>query len=756
MHKSCPRLFSLILIVLMFLSLFSLPVLASEEAFSVAESVLETVETASAEESAPALTAEETAPAVEAVSTEEPVSEDDAPVLSDGAAPTTHDELAAALAAGGEIVLGGDIELTGTLSVPAGVSVVLDLNGHAVSAYKFTAIDVSGDLTILDSVGTGSVITDRNQISSSYFTITTQSGSSLTITGGSFSGSGVLNAYESAVTISGGTFTQNATSNTYLLYFFDCTAEISGGTFCNLSSDEYGGCVLGTVWSEVTISGGAFEENSPVGIFDFLFADVTFNGGSFSAGTIDLSTVATLSITGGNFVADSMDLPSMDISIDGGTFVVDSMVFPSAEVTINGGTFVVDSMVFPSTDVTINGGTFRTSSGDPQPDVIEILPVEYYLDEEGTPCYQPLPDTAEELNAALAAGGEVVLGRDVALTETLVVPAGSEAVLELNGYALTAWDFTLLDVRGKLTVRDSVGTGSMHATFVDDPDDPYERCYTITSQAGAVLIIESGSFSGGQITLEPKGGDITVNGGTFFGSKIPLGGENCTMTVNGGVFQSSGTFLFAPEYSDVTINGGTFEYTGSGNMSHVYYSTITINGGTFSGGIITCSWGEAMTVTGGTFTIDRFRFPENASVTGGVFNVLEIDRWILVDSVTIEYTGEPFITGGTFLDHDGAVLSVDEHIVDGYYQDENGTVQLRIIGGGDPTTSPAPTESPVPTEEPQPSAKPETSPKPQTTSTPASTVPATGDDSPAVLWAWVLVLCAAAMCLPVRALGKKR
>ncbi len=343
MRKTGTRLFSFFLIELMFLSLLTLPALASEEALSVAASVLEAVETASVEEAAPALAIAKTA------SVDETAPSADAPVLRAGAAPATHEELAAALAAGGEVTLGGDIALNGTLTIPAGVSVVLDLNGHAITSHKFTAIDVCGELTVRDSVGTGSVATSHSVAYESCYTITAQGGSVLVIEGGNFTGTGVLNASDGVVKITGGTFTQDGNANCYLFFVYFCSLDITGGTFRNLGTAEGGGGVIGAFSSQVSVTGGTFEDKGPLGMLYLIFSDVTVEGGSFCSKSIDLSNVNTLAIAGGTFVADSI--------------------------------------LFPPAELAVTGGTFRTSAGAAQPDALAVLTDAYFMDEQGTVHY---------------------------------------------------------------------------------------------------------------------------------------------------------------------------------------------------------------------------------------------------------------------------------------------------------------------------------------------------------------------------------
>ena len=88
-------------------------------------------------------------------------SEEQAVVLSNTVA-TVYDEteLIIALATGGEVVLGDNIDVDDTLVIPAGTTVVLDLNGKVVSQSKaqsnaYSMIENFGTLTIKDTMSGG-------------------------------------------------------------------------------------------------------------------------------------------------------------------------------------------------------------------------------------------------------------------------------------------------------------------------------------------------------------------------------------------------------------------------------------------------------------------------------------------------------------------------------------------------------------------------------------------------------------------------
>jgi len=128
-----------------------------------------------------------------------------------------------ALANGGNLVLEGDIQLDAAVTIPAGKEVVLDLNGHTVTAAAgaLWAVQNEGKLTVN---GNGEIVGDNyaalysnGELTVNGGTFTTPNGLGLiidniygtedsvaVINGGTFAGLGVYNPTD--VTINGGTF----------------------------------------------------------------------------------------------------------------------------------------------------------------------------------------------------------------------------------------------------------------------------------------------------------------------------------------------------------------------------------------------------------------------------------------------------------------------------------------------------------------------------------------------------------------------
>jgi len=124
---------------------------------------------------------------------------------------TTETDLATALAAGGNVKLGNDIEVTNTIEIPSGKNVTLDLNGKSITANgKIYPINNDGKLTINDS-GSGGTIEGLGLSTGKTNSNNRSASSKLTINGGIFRNvypdeGAALYVHMGIVEISGGKF----------------------------------------------------------------------------------------------------------------------------------------------------------------------------------------------------------------------------------------------------------------------------------------------------------------------------------------------------------------------------------------------------------------------------------------------------------------------------------------------------------------------------------------------------------------------
>jgi hypothetical protein len=246
----------------------------------------------------------------------------------------TIGELDAAIRAGGTITLDNDFTYSGSLYVPAGKTVTLDLAGHKIESTNDCAIKSVGTLTIKDTVGGGEVVAQE-------CCVLATSNAKTTINSGTFT------AKDNAVFMGNGTPGEGG-----------CTWYIKGGTFnASIQSPGYTACGIyapnDDTWN---ISGGTFNVTNGVGICQ-------------RAGTVKV-TGGTFNVTGDGTLGKVGD---SKVVVPSGTAVVyDSKAnYPeqkdTAKTTVTAGTFnTAQSPVTQvkadgdATRVTVSGGTFGT------------------------------------------------------------------------------------------------------------------------------------------------------------------------------------------------------------------------------------------------------------------------------------------------------------------------------------------------------------------------------------------------------------
>lgn len=273
---------------------------------------------------------------------------------------------------GNNIKLTKDITLTGTLTINSDVTIVLDLAGNKISAAmnKPHMISSAGNLTIIDSVGTGSIAKEGNSSDFGYVLENhgTMALNGIKVTSASSKSSAIENGWYTAAANTTGALCNMTITNS------DISQTNGSGGLYTIKNDDYGVMV---------INGGNFT-NSTAGAGTVLnWNDLTINDGNFTGA----SAVRTLKegelgyekgntlINGGTFNGKIDTLPNysgMQISITGGTFsdtesakeyLASGKEFDSNGKVVNTSiTIIVPSeggstTTTPSTDNTKNPGT---------------------------------------------------------------------------------------------------------------------------------------------------------------------------------------------------------------------------------------------------------------------------------------------------------------------------------------------------------------------------------------------------------------
>ena len=262
------------------------------------------------------------------------------------------------------------------------------------------------------------------------------------------------------------------------------------------------------------------------------------------------------------------------------------------------------------------------------------------------------------------------------LTEDVVVPAGKDIYLDLNGHKLTNASGHTITVEngGELNISDSVGTGVVDNT-----------------SHGKGAIVNSGkvTLNGGTFKRSAEKGTYSpyVNGGNSWYTIANYG----TMEINTGVTveNAGGYSSMIRNGGDVTadcnltIRGGNF-VGGVNTVKNDSFGVLTINGGNFSNiaQYVIMNWNKAE-ITAGTFrTLDTasavlFTSSYGAdantigklSISGGEFKHASDTQEMIVDRYDASNSGTAAVTGGRF-DAD-----ISKYIPSDYVQSADGTVE---------------------------------------------------------------------------------
>ena len=275
--------------------------------------------------------------------------------------------------------------------------------------------------------------------------------------------------------------------------------------------------------------------------------------------------------------------------------------------------------------------------------------------------------------------------KSVSKNDALVIPKGKEITLDLNGMKLDAGLRTgssdrhnyAIANRGKLTIRDSVGTGSISGRGV-------ENFGTMVMESGTIYAVDKvgGASIWNEGTLTMTGGSLLVIGDHQVGSSSDSAGVGC-LNNSGTVLITGGTFKDVNKRTYAIISTGKLEITpaegsevivdGAHGGLAIDAGTAVVNGGTYSStdfyGLYVSNDGKgqdpmnaAVTVNGGEFSGKSYAVwigsdynnPVNSSIAikGGTFN-----QPLNAQDCTRE--GAIVVSGGTFAADPSAYVAAD-------------------------------------------------------------------------------------------------
>lgn len=538
--------------------------------------------------------------------------------LADTVTVTTAAELTDAVKGGKNVELGNDI--AAEVTVPAGVTVNIDLNGKKLTNVSGNTITNNGTLTI---TGEG------------------------TVDNVSHGKAAVYNNETGVVTLNGGTYTRSkedgkSNSNSFYTLLNHGTMTISDGVEVNQGLNG------NAQFSSLVENGWYNGKQKPAGAAE---PKLTINGGEFIGGlnTIKNDDYGVLEINGGAFTkaAQAAVLNWNQATIKDGIFVSsqscvlngkidDSM--DKGELTISGGKFKARTVVgrmdsrYDFGSVEITDGTFSGYFGE-QIDGMKVsggtfafAPDTKYLasgftlvkNADGTFGVKETPKVAEVdgtkfetvSDAVAAANGKTVkLLENV--KEDVVVPSGVTVTLGLNGKTLTNVSSDTITNNGTLTITgegtvDNVtngkaailnkGTLNLEGGTITRSAEPEGQTpadgkgnsyYVVFNTSGATLNVKDGA---------------TIKGISAFSSAVRNDGS---MTVSGGLIQQDDFIAVKNDSGTLVVKGGTIKSANDQAIQN--WKDATIEGGELDGNVTSFAWGDEASstkITGGTINGD--------------------------------------------------------------------------------------------------------------------------------------------------------
>lgn len=282
-----------------------------------------------------------------------------------------------------------------------------------------------------------------------------------------------------------------------------------------------------------------------------------------------------------------------------------------------------------------------------------------------------------------AVNGVITLTEDVELESNFVITKDKTVILDLNGHAIiqsyevTKPGYSMIDNKGTLTIKDSVGNGKI--SFKDSGSGGEYVSNTIENSG--TLIVDGGTIKNiSDITVANNGyphaidssGKLVINGGTVLSDNYSAIRIWCTTDDDTLVEINEGaTIINAIDMHNVnnkankgilTINGGTFNVTNgtlratNNSVRLVNFGSdydeinITIKDGCFAGGFAlsgstSAELTDVIEVSGGQFTAENFDvtpyLAENLKVNSdGTVSCAHKDSLVYHEEIAATYKNE--------------------------------------------------------------------------------------------------------------------
>jgi len=532
----------------------------------------------------------------------------------------------------------------GSIVIPAGMDISLNLQGHKLDAQGYTspAIIVRGTLTIW---GDGGSITGVHDSANEAVNAVLVDGGSLEIHDCNITGNGLYDDYTSSagrgvyvdngtLTMSGSTISNNignlsgngvylANGSTFTMY----SGEISGnGTVSAPTQPVYGGGVY-------------VDSTSTFEMYDGKISSNIIHSGTIAADGGGVYNLGTFTMHSGEISGNNTTCGANTYYGGGGVYNKGSFTMKGGKITGNkasgpmqSGAGVRNSGTFTLEDGEISGNIFNTGYGRG----IGVYSIDTFIMKGGLISGNTIPSSGSIYGAGVyisnrfeMSGGEIS-GHNVSDIQDIrgtVYVDGSSTVATISGGSII--NNTLQgDGGGIYVVNGAAVTISGTAEIVGNTASLYTNGSVknggngggIYADSNTILNINGGLIASNSTATDSSsyyGGGIYFIGDTlnFYGGTI----ENNVSVTGGGVYFAGSKFNMggnavlsgnsANRGAGVNVNGGDFKLEAG-----------KISGNTISGTVygILVSHGSAVYVSGGTFTMSGGEISDNEGQVGTV------------------------------------------------------------------------------------------------------------------------------------------
>lgn len=407
-----------------------------------------------------------------------------------------------------------------------------------------------------------------------------------------------------------------------------------------------------------------------------------YSGGTTSSndskGEVNITIPAA---TSGSAPAVTIQTPTLTA----GLYATESGTATYGEVTATtaNNTLIVGNNVTVN-KLTVNGGNVRVK-GNAKIETLEKASGlgTVYIYRESTEAQLPsIPEGFEVVDAAIADmknvfanGGTYTLQKDLNIIGAdMTVAAGVTAILDLNGYTITAENTQTgnIEVYGTLTLKDGTATavtGVGAGKIVANCDYAGSASgYALVKATGenAKVIMESGyvyavrddAVNKGQFAIGvDAGGDFTMTGGKIEAGWYAVSGngnnktQNSIIEIKGGELISTSDYaIYLPHSGEATISGGTVN--GAAGAVSIQRGTLNISNDAnimSLGNGDTGEWGDGTGNQPNCAVMVAAKYGDcTVNISGGNFSA-EGDA-ILLGTGSTSYNVEINVSGGTFSD----------------------------------------------------------------------------------------------------------